>query len=283
MIYCKKCGTALPDDAVFCVKCGTKVDRPVSAQPGDADKTQPLPTAPADAAQKPADKPDLAAEAAKLSKKSSVKAPISAPPVPGDIDDNKSSSALIAVVLGFVVFCGAMLGAYYIVGPGASGSTATTKVTHDPNTKPVKTAEQKKAEQAEAAERERAHQEAIKPPVTLNKLTIKPDIIGQPLVSLSMTNNSQKDIDAYKVQISAYDNYGSKLKEFDVGKDHFNGISQDSLPAGATTSDGRRWEMTGFDKGRRFVLRLMSIHFTDGTEWKTEDSQEVTIEGKFNP
>ena len=98
-----------------------------------------------------------------------------------------------------------------------------------------------------------------------------------------MTNNSQKDIDAYKVQISAYDNYGSKLKEFDVGKDHFNGISQDSLPAGATTSDGRRWEMTGFDKGRRFVLRLMSIHFTDGTEWKTEDSQEVTIEGKFNP
>ena len=144
-------------------------------------------------------------------------------------------------------------------------------------------AEQKKAAEEKAAAEKKAHEEAIKPPVTLNKLTIEPDIIGQPLVSLSMTNNSQKDIDAYKVQISAYDNYGSKLKEFDIGKDHFNGISQDSLPAGATTSDGRRWEMTGFDKGRRFVLRLMSIHFTDGTEWKTEDNQEVTIEGKFNP
>lgn len=281
MIYCKKCGTALPDDAVFCVKCGTKVDRPVSAQPGDADKTQPLPTAPADAAQKPADKPDLAAEAAKLSKKSSAKAPISAPPVPGDIDDNKSSSALIAVVLGFVVFCGAMLGAYYIVGPGASGSTATTKVTHDPNTKPVKTAEQKKAEQAEAAERERAHQEAIKPPVTLDKVVVTPNVIGEPQVSLVMTNHSGKTIDAYKVRISVYNNYGEQLKEFGVGNDHFNGISQDALGDGQSSSGGRYWTLHGFDTGRKFVVRLMSIHYSDGTEWTTEDSQKVTAEGKL--
>lgn len=282
MIYCKKCGTALPDDAVYCVKCGTKVDRPVSSQSGDADKTRPLPTAPTGTAQDPDKNPDLAAEAAKLSKKSSAKAPISAPPVPGDIDDNKSSNALIAVVGGAALFIGALFIGYHVVGPGASSSTATPKVTSSAKA-PAQTAEQKKAAEEKAAAEKKAHEEAIKPPVTLNKLTIKPDIIGQPLVSLSMTNNSQKDIDAYKVQISAYDNYGSKLKEFDVGKDHFNGISQDSLPAGATTSDGRRWEMTGFDKGRRFVLRLMSIHFTDGTEWKTEDSQEVTIEGKFNP
>lgn len=282
MIYCKKCGTSLPDDAVYCVKCGTKVDRPADAQPSDADKTRPLPTAPTGTAQDPGKKPDLAAEAAKLSKKSSAKAPISAPPVPGDIDDNKSSNALIAVVGGAALFIGALFIGYHVVGPGASSSTATPKVTSSAKA-PAQTAEQKKAAEEKAAAEKKAHEEAIKPPVTLNKLTIKPDIIGQPLVSLSMTNNSQKDIDAYKVQISAYDNYGSKLKEFDVGKDHFNGISQDSLPAGATTSDGRRWEMTGFDKGRRFVLRLISIHFTDGTEWKTEDSQEVTIEGKFNP
>lgn len=277
MIYCKKCGTALPDDAVFCVKCGTKVDRPVSAQSGDVDKTQLLPTASTDTAQDPGKKPDLAAEAAKLSKKSSAKAPISAPPVPGDIDDNKSSSALIAVVLGFVVFCGA----YYIVGPGASGSTATTKVTHDPNTKPVKTAEQKKAEQAEAAERERAHQEAIKPPVTLDKVVVTPNVIGEPQVSLVMTNHSGKTIDAYKVRISVYNNYGEQLKEFGVGNDHFNGISQDALGDGQSSSGGRYWTLHGFDTGRKFVVRLMSIHYSDGTEWTTEDSQKVTAEGKL--
>lgn len=281
MIYCKKCGTALPDDAVYCVKCGTKVDRPVSSQSGDADKTRPLPAAPTGTAQDPGKKPDLAAEAAKLSKKSSAKAPISAPPVPGDIDDNKSSSALIAVVLGFVVFCGAMLGAYYIVGPGASGSTATTKVTHDPNTKPVKTAAQEKAAQAEAAEKERAHQEAIKPPVTLDKVIVKPNVIGEPLVSLVMTNHSGKTIDAYKVQISVYNNYGEQLKEFGVGNDHFNGISQDALGDGQSSSSSRSWTLHGFDTGRKFVVRLMSIHYSDGTEWTTEDSQKVTVEGKL--
>lgn len=281
MIYCKKCGTALPDDAVFCVKCGTKVDRSADAQSGDADKTQPLLTVSADAAQDPGKKPDLAAEAAKLSKKSSAKAPISAPPVPGDIDDNKSSSAFIAVVLGFVVFCGAMLGAYYIVGPGASGSTATTKVTHDPNAKPVKTAAQEKAEQAEAAEKERAHQEAIKPPVTLDRVIVKPNVIGEPLVSLVMTNHSGKTIDAYKVQISVYNNYGEQLKEFGVGNDHFNGISQDALGDGQSSSSSRSWTLHGFDTGRKFIVRLMSIHYSDGTEWTTEQDQQVTAEGKL--
>lgn len=278
MIYCKKCGTALPDDAVFCVKCGTKVDRPAGARPGDADKTQPLPTVSADAAQDPVKKPDLAAEASKLSKPKQA-----APPAhqPGDIDDNKSSSALIAVVLGFVVFCGAMLGAYYIVGPGASGSTATTKVTHDPNAKPVKTAAQEKAEQAEAAERERAHQEAIKPPVTLDKVIVKPNVIGEPLVSLVMTNRSGKTIDAYKVQISVYNNYGEQLKEFGVGNDHFNGISQDALGDGQSSSSSRSWTLHGFDTGRKFIVRLMSIHYSDGTEWTTEQDQQVTAEGKL--
>lgn len=279
MIYCKKCGTALPDDAVFCVKCGTKVDRPADARPGDANKTQPLLTVSADAAQDPGKKPDLAAEASKLSKPKQATPPAHQP---GDIDDNKSSNALIAVVGGAALFVGALFIGYHVVGPGASSSTATPKVTSSAKA-PAQTAEQKKAAEEKAAADKKAHEEVIKPPVTLNKLTITPDIIGQPLVSLSMTNNSKKDIDAFKVQISAYDNYGSKLKEFGVGKDHFNGISQDALPAGATTPDGRHWEMSGFDNGRRFVLRLMSIHFSDGTEWNTEDSQQVTVEGKFNP
>lgn len=278
MIYCKKCGTALPDDAVFCVKCGTKVDRPAGARPGDADKTQPLPTVSADAAQDPGKKPDLAAEASKLSKPKQTTPPAHQP---GDIDDNKSSSALIAVVLGFVVFCGAMLGAYYIVGPGASGSTATTKVTHDPNAKSVKTAAQEKAEQAEAAEKERAHQEAIKPPVTLDRVIVKPNVIGEPLVSLVMTNHSGKTIDAYKVQISVYNNYGEQLKEFGVGNDHFNGISQDALGDGQSSSSSRSWTLHGFDTGRKFVVRLMSIHYSDGTEWTTEQDQQVTAEGKL--
>ena len=141
MIYCKKCGTALPDDAVYCVKCGTKVDRPVSSQSGDADKTRPLPTAPTGTAQDPGKKPDLAAEASKLSKPKQAVPPAHQP---GDIDDNKSSNALIAVVGGAALFIGALFIGYHVVGPGASSSTATPKVTSSAKA-PAQTAEQKKA------------------------------------------------------------------------------------------------------------------------------------------
>ena len=277
MIYCKKCGTALPDDAVFCIKCGTKVDRPADARLGDADKTQPLPTAPADAAQKPADKPDLAAEAAKLSKPKQAIPPAHQP---GDIDDNKSSSALIAVVGGLAFLVGALFICNHVVGPGASSSTATPRVTSRA-TAPAQTAEQKKAAEEKAAAEKKAHEEAIKPPVTLDKVVVTPNIIGEPQVSLVMTNHSGKTIDAYKVRISVYNNYGEQLKEFGVGNDHFNGISQDALGDGQSSSSGRYWTLHGFDTGRKFVVRLMSIHYSDGTEWTTEDSQKVTAEGKL--
>ena len=277
MIYCKKCGTALPDDAVFCVKCGAKVDRPADAQPSDADKTQPLPTASADAAQDPGKKPDLAAEASKLSKPKQA-----APPArqPGDIDDNKSSNALIAVIGGAALIVGALFICYHVVGPGASSSTTAPKVTSSAKA-PAQTAEQKKAAEEKAAADKKAHEEAIKPPVTLDKVIVKSNAIGEPLVSLVMTNRSGKTIDAYKVQISVYNNYGEQLKEFGVGNDHFNGISQDALGDGQSSSSSRSWTLHGFDTGRKFVVRLMSIHYSDGTEWTTEQNQQVTAEGKL--
>ena len=277
MIYCKKCGTALPDDAVFCVKCGTKVDRPVSAQPGDADKTRPLPTASTDTAQDPGKKPNLAAEASRLSKPKQATPPAHQP---DGIDDNKSSSALIAVIGGAALLVGALFICYHVVGPGASGSTATPKVTSSAKA-PAQTAEQKKAADEKAAADKKAHEEAIKPPVTLDKVIVKPNVIGEPLVSLVMTNHSGKTIDAYKVQISVYNNYGEQLKEFGVGNDHFNGISQDALGDGQSSSSSRSWTLHGFDTGRKFVVRLMSIHYSDGTEWTTEQDQQVTAEGKL--
>lgn len=277
MIYCKKCGTALPDDAVFCVKCGTKVDRPAGARPGDADKTQPLPTTSADAAQDPGKKPDLAAEVSKLSKPKQATPPAHQP---GDIDDNRSSNALIAVIGGAALIVGALFICYHVIGPGASSGATAPKVTSSAKA-PAQTAEQKKAAEEKAAADKKAHEEAIKPPVTLDKVIVRSNAIGEPLVSLVMTNHSGKTIDAYKVQISVYNNYDEQLKEFGVGNDHFNGISQDALGDGQSSSSSRSWTLHGFDTGRKFVVRLMSIHYSDGTEWTTEQDQRVTAEGKL--
>lgn len=264
MIYCRKCGAELPDDAVFCIKCGTKVEH--VGKTDDADQTQKL--------------PNLAAEADKLTQKPKPEprhAPTMNTPRKDD-DGNKSSNAFIAVVAGAAIFFGGLYCAHLLVG-GAPSQQPTKQVTSASTHK--QTAEEKKAAEEKAAADKRAHEEAIKPSVTLDSVTVTPNVIDEPQVHLTLTNNSGKTIDAFKVRIYAYDNYGTQLKEFGYGDDYFSGISQDTIPAGAVTDNNRSWTLHGFDTGRRFVVRLMSLHFTDGSEWTSEQDQQVTAEGKF--
>lgn len=143
-----------------------------------------------------------------------------------------------------------------------------------------KAAEEKAEAERKEAER-KAYEEKIKPPVKLSNLIIEKDMIGTPEVSLIMTNTSNKIIDAYKVKIYAYDNYGKQLKEFGHGDDYFAGISQNELQPGATTSSDYHWSLMGFSNGRKFKLVLYSIHFTDDTTWESVDGQEVSISGKM--
>lgn len=155
------------------------------------------------------------------------------------------------------------------------------KVEKDKSAIAAKKAAEEKAE-AERKEAERkAHEEKIKPPVELSNIIIDTDMIGTPQVAIIMTNTSQKTIDAFKVKIYAYDNYGKQLKEFGSGSDYFSGISQRELVAGATTSGDYYWTLYGFENGRKFKAQLYSVHFTDDTSWEAESGQDVSVSGKM--
>lgn len=249
MLYCKKCGTQLPDNAIFCMKCGTKVEIP-SEIPPSIDSTTSV--APQKTQQ---------------------------PNVKTDKDETSLKPASHLPVFAVILFILLSVMGVAILHSQDKNTASQVTVSQEKQSKE----ELRAAKEKEEAEKKKAHEEAIKPPVTLNQIVITPDIIGQPQLTLSMTNNSEKDIDAYKVRIYAYDNYGTQLRQFGFGDDFLGGISQDILPSGASTSMEKIWLLHGFDNGRKFVLRLMSIHFTDGTEWRTEDNQQVTVEGTFSP
>lgn len=261
MIYCRKCGAALPDDAQYCMKCGAKVvplpDSSTGPLPLRTDVSEETPPS-----KKPAGRPVQPRKSPAPSHSSSV-------------------TEKIAYAIGGLLLlggCFALIFCFFMPSPSATGTKASVR---QASSSSANTSSASSTAQSE--EQRKAHEEAIKPPVTLNKVTVRPNVIGEPQLSLSLINNSNKSIDAFKIRVSAYDNYGTKLKEFGYGDDYYAGISQDTIPPGGASSSDKSWTLHGFESGRKFVVRLISLHFSDGTEWNTEKDQQVTIEGRFNP
>lgn len=142
-------------------------------------------------------------------------------------------------------------------------------------------AEQKRADDERKAQEEKAKQEAQKPPVALSNLVLDRNSIGEPRIGLAVTNTSNKIIDAFKIRVYAHDNFGKQVEAFGYGSGYFSGISQETISQGKSTSPSYKWTMHGFENGTKFKLQLMEVHFSDGTGWKTDDNQDVSISGEL--
>ena len=109
------------------------------------------------------------------------------------------------------------------------------------------------------------------------------DIIGQPTVSVSITNTTGKDISAIKFYAVPLDVYGDELK----GVFTMNTLTTDHTIA-AGKSDVRTWQF--LDKEVKTIkLYVYSVYFSDGTEWGDRDATksvilknalEIEVEGK---
>lgn len=140
----------------------------------------------------------------------------------------------------------------------------------------------KQADVAQKLAEQKAYEESIKPPVELLEAITKKNMIGEPMVSLGIKNNSQKTIDAYTISVYCYNNFNVALQEFGAGSDHFKGISQHSIAPGQTAGyDGRFWTLHGFETATKVEVVLEKIHFTDDTTWTPAKGQRVSVKGSL--
>ncbi len=97
------------------------------------------------------------------------------------------------------------------------------------------------------------------------------DIIGQPTITVSVTNTTQKDILAVRFYAIPFDVYGEKI-DSRLGQKYLS--AENTIPAGKT--DGVYWQL--LDKSVKTVkLYVYSVYFADGTEWGNKDATETTI------
>jgi hypothetical protein len=109
------------------------------------------------------------------------------------------------------------------------------------------------------------------------------DIIGQPTVSVSIKNTTDKNISAIRFYAVPYDVYGEELRDVFTQ----NQLSTDNtIEAGKTST--RTWQFLD-DDVKTVKLYVYSVYFSDGTEWGDREATksiilknavEITVEGK---
>lgn len=97
------------------------------------------------------------------------------------------------------------------------------------------------------------------------------DIIGQPTVTVSITNTTDKDISAIKFYAVPLDVYGEELKGI-FAMNHLT--TDDTIAAGK--SEERTWQLLDTDV-KTVKLYVYSVYFKDGTEWGDREATKSVI------
>ena len=97
------------------------------------------------------------------------------------------------------------------------------------------------------------------------------DIIGQPTVTVSITNTTDKDISAIKFYAVPMNVYGEELKGI-FTQNQLD--TDDTIPAGA--SETRSWQFLD-NQVKTVKLYVYSVFFSDGTQWGDKDATKSVI------
>lgn len=113
------------------------------------------------------------------------------------------------------------------------------------------------------------------PPLYFVDAQMRENSIGEPVFNIRVRNMTPWTVDAFMVEVDAYDDYGNRLRKFGFGGRSFRGISQNDVRPGGYQSGS--WTLHGYDLATRIEYRVTSVLFTNGHEWTP--TNDVSIEG----
>lgn len=92
------------------------------------------------------------------------------------------------------------------------------------------------------------------------------NIIGTPEVHVTILNESDEEIDAFDVQICAFDAYGDPVSDFGLGSHCFKGVASNTRVAPGSMSTSY-WTMFGRDTTRSVEITPVRSHTSQGSTW----------------
>lgn len=118
-------------------------------------------------------------------------------------------------------------------------------------------------------------------PLYLHAASVTLNSIGNPEASIIVANISYDTIDAYKIAIHCYNNFGEQVIHYSKGTNVFTGISQDQLYPSSVIDYPDTWTLYGHENTRKIKVYLINVHFTNGKTWMCPNSSWTMVEGKY--
>jgi len=103
------------------------------------------------------------------------------------------------------------------------------------------------------------------PGIEVTRQWVTQNSIGVPVVNLTLSNSTGKDIDGVRVRTVGVNNFGEFVRNSISGDDEFIGYSQDVIKNQSSSTVS--WTLNLFDSVTSTSTSIYELHFTDGTKW----------------
>lgn len=118
-------------------------------------------------------------------------------------------------------------------------------------------------------------------PLYLHAANVTLNSIGNPEANIIVANISNDTIDAYRVAIHCFNNFGEQVIHYSKGTNVFTGISQDKIYPSVVSDYPDTWTLYGLENTRKIKVYLISVHFTNGKTWTCPNRSWAVVEGRY--
>lgn len=113
-------------------------------------------------------------------------------------------------------------------------------------------------------------------PLRIENGGMSENVIGIPVVTITVKNAAKSSCVAFTVEIECFDNFDEKVSDL-RGSNVFRGISQEEIRAGMSKEGG--WTLNLHANTTRATVRIVRTKLSDGSEWNAKDGMppEVSV------